>query len=193
MVARMVITLLLLHPLIDLSTKCYHHVVRPFLVLFEREVDNYLPVTSNQNNPKWSIFIHISKSKLYFVLPYLVSPSPLLYKHTLVLLVYQSHSRVIDMISVLNLGRPFANFHLLNDSLTLLKYYLKGRAVIVFMGLDWISTQHKYEISLLCFEDGRVEVELNSMVEGHRDPFFSFNWVYFRRGSYVDRYRAQLL
>lgn len=39
MLFRMAVTVLLLHPLSDLSLKCYNNVVRPFLLKHEKEID----------------------------------------------------------------------------------------------------------------------------------------------------------
>ena len=40
MMFRMVITVLLLHPLSDLSLKCYNSFVRPFLLKHEKKIDD---------------------------------------------------------------------------------------------------------------------------------------------------------
>ena len=52
MVFRMAVTLLLLHPLSDLSLKFYNNLLRPFLLKHEKDIDNEVETMAEAGKKK---------------------------------------------------------------------------------------------------------------------------------------------
>lgn len=52
MIFRMVVTLVLLHPITNLSVKFYNNLVRPFLLKYEKDIDSNIENLAKEGKKK---------------------------------------------------------------------------------------------------------------------------------------------
>ena len=114
-------------------------------------------------------------SKLYLVPADLQCiDSFLLDEDALVVLIQQCDCRVENLLPKFNIGLSGAHLDLVYLSPTLFQDKLEGWSATLRLFPQWISSQDEDKVSVFCFEDGGVEVELYPTVERNGRPLFSF-------------------
>lgn len=93
------------------------------------------------------------------------------------IVIEQRDGRVVDVLPELDPGFAGPHLHLVHLSLALLQDYLVGRTVLLRLLAEGVPAEDEDEVPALGLEDARVEVELQSPVEGNDRPLLGLQRV----------------